>query len=120
MLWLGIWSNYGTEFRPRTTSEAMTRTAVMLTLFNMLRTNRRGNTSADDPSSEETAMNDKQLRQNVIDELDFEPSCPRWDVSPHGVADDAIFARGGHAAGSNADEFNYRVCTSSLPGWRIA
>lgn len=32
--------------------------------------------------------------------------CRRWGVSPHGVADDAIFARGGHAAGSIADEFN--------------
>ncbi|WP_162486364.1 hypothetical protein [Stenotrophomonas acidaminiphila] len=28
----------------------------------------------------------------------------RWGVSPYGVADDAIFERGGHAAGSIADE----------------
>lgn len=32
--------------------------------------------------------------------------CRRWGVSPHGVADDAIFARGGHASGSIADEFS--------------
>lgn len=31
--------------------------------------------------------------------------CRRWGVSPYGVADDAIFERGGHAAGSIADEF---------------
>lgn len=31
--------------------------------------------------------------------------CRRWDVLAHGVADDAIFARGGHSAGSIADEF---------------
>lgn len=31
--------------------------------------------------------------------------CARWHVKPSGVADDAIFAKGGHAAGSIADEF---------------
>jgi hypothetical protein len=31
--------------------------------------------------------------------------CARWEMRPEGVADDAIFARGGHAAGSIADEF---------------
>ncbi|WP_394763556.1 terminase large subunit domain-containing protein [Phenylobacterium sp.] len=31
--------------------------------------------------------------------------CKRWDVRAQGVADDAIFARSGHAAGSIADEF---------------
>ena len=32
--------------------------------------------------------------------------CKHWDVKPWGVADDAIFAKGGHAAGSIADEFS--------------
>jgi hypothetical protein len=32
----------------------------------------------------------------------------RWGVRPHGVADDACFAKVGHAAGSIADEF--RLC----------
>lgn len=31
--------------------------------------------------------------------------CARWAIYPRGVADDACFARGGHAAGSIADEF---------------
>lgn len=31
--------------------------------------------------------------------------CRRWDVYATGVADDAIFAKGGHSAGSIADEF---------------
>jgi hypothetical protein len=31
--------------------------------------------------------------------------CERWDVRPDGCADDACFAKGGHAAGSVADEF---------------
>jgi hypothetical protein len=31
--------------------------------------------------------------------------CERWQMRPEGVADDAIFAKGGHAAGSIADEF---------------
>lgn len=31
--------------------------------------------------------------------------CYRWDIEPRGVADDAIFARHGHGAGSIADEF---------------
>jgi hypothetical protein len=31
--------------------------------------------------------------------------CKRWKVQPAGVADDAIFAKGGHASGSIADEF---------------
>ncbi|HIQ41853.1 MAG TPA: hypothetical protein EYH47_03800 [Pseudomonas oleovorans] len=32
--------------------------------------------------------------------------CKRWQIKPAGVADDAIFAKGGHAAGSIADEFS--------------
>ncbi len=32
--------------------------------------------------------------------------CKRWQIKPTGVADDAIFAKGGHAAGSIADEFS--------------
>jgi hypothetical protein len=31
--------------------------------------------------------------------------CERWGVRPSGVADDACFAKGGHSAGSIADEF---------------
>jgi len=31
--------------------------------------------------------------------------CKRWGVQPQGVADDAIFAKSGHGAGSIADEF---------------
>ncbi|MGI8894414.1 MAG: hypothetical protein ACR2HE_01950, partial [Casimicrobiaceae bacterium] len=31
--------------------------------------------------------------------------CAHWDVRARGCADDAIFAKGGHAAGSIADEF---------------
>jgi len=31
--------------------------------------------------------------------------CKRWGIRARGVADDAIFAKGGHAAGSIADEF---------------
>jgi hypothetical protein len=31
--------------------------------------------------------------------------CKRWGVKPEGVADDAIFAKGGHGAGSIAEEF---------------
>lgn len=31
--------------------------------------------------------------------------CKRWKVRPEGVADDAIFAKSGHATGSIADEF---------------
>jgi hypothetical protein len=34
--------------------------------------------------------------------------CRRWEVGPHGVADDAIFARSGHSAGNIADEFRLR------------
>lgn len=32
--------------------------------------------------------------------------CKRWGVRAHGCADDAIFARSGHSAGSIADEFS--------------
>lgn len=32
--------------------------------------------------------------------------CKRWNVQPQGVADDAIFAKSGHGAGSIADEFS--------------
>ncbi len=32
--------------------------------------------------------------------------CRRWGVSPHGVADDAIFVRSDHAAGFIANEFS--------------
>jgi hypothetical protein len=38
--------------------------------------------------------------------------CARWDVEPEGVADDAIFAKTGHGAGSIADEFRRAGCTS--------
>ena len=31
--------------------------------------------------------------------------CKRWKVNPQGVADDAIFAQGGHSRGSISDEF---------------
>jgi hypothetical protein len=31
--------------------------------------------------------------------------CKRWKVRPYGVADDAIFAKGGHSNGSISDEF---------------
>jgi hypothetical protein len=31
--------------------------------------------------------------------------CRKWDIHPQGVADDAIFAKTGHGAGSIADEF---------------
>jgi len=52
--------------------------------------------------------------------------CKRWDIKPRGVADDAIFAKGGHAAGSIADEFSRcRVYftpakkADRLTGWNI-
>lgn len=52
--------------------------------------------------------------------------CKRWHVRPDGVADDAIFAQGGHSAGSIADEFRcYGVHfapakkADRLTGWNI-
>lgn len=52
--------------------------------------------------------------------------CKRWDVKPQGVADDAIFARSGHGAGSIADEFmragvRFRPAKKAdrLTGWNI-
>jgi hypothetical protein len=52
--------------------------------------------------------------------------CKRWKVRPDGVADDAIFAQGGHGAGSIADEFRrYGVLffpakkADRLTGWNI-
>ena len=41
--------------------------------------------------------------------------CARWKVGPHGVADDAIFAKTGSGAGCIADQFRAPECTSSLP-----
>jgi len=32
--------------------------------------------------------------------------CKRWKIRPQGVADDAIFAQGGHSSGSIANEFS--------------
>lgn len=52
--------------------------------------------------------------------------CKRWGVNPRGVADDAIFARAGHQAGSIADEFQrcgvtFRPAKKAdrLTGWNI-
>lgn len=52
--------------------------------------------------------------------------CKRWDIPARGVADDAIFAKTGHGAGSIADEFNRQgvYFTSArkadrLTGWNI-
>ena len=52
--------------------------------------------------------------------------CERWKIRAEGVADDAIFARGGHGSGSIADEFmRYRVYfrpakkADRLTGWNI-
>lgn len=52
--------------------------------------------------------------------------CKRWKVRPDGVADDAIFAKSGHSAGSIADEFRReRIYFSPakkadrLTGWSI-
>jgi hypothetical protein len=52
--------------------------------------------------------------------------CKRWDIRPYGVADDAIFAKGGHAAGSIADEFqrcrvSFRPAKKAdrITGWNI-
>lgn len=52
--------------------------------------------------------------------------CKRWDIRPYGVADDAIFAKGGHAAGSIADEFqrcrvSFRPARKAdrITGWNI-
>jgi hypothetical protein len=52
--------------------------------------------------------------------------CKRWRIRPQGVADDAIFARGGSAAGSIADEFmragvHFRPAKKAdrITGWNI-
>lgn len=52
--------------------------------------------------------------------------CKRWWIAPEGVADDAIFAKTGHGAGSIADEFarcNVRFDPAKkadrLTGWNI-
>lgn len=52
--------------------------------------------------------------------------CKRWNVAPRGVADDAIFAKTGHGAGSIAEEFG-RAGVHFIPakkadrltGWNI-
>ena len=52
--------------------------------------------------------------------------CMRWDIRPEGVADDAIFAKGGHMAGSIADEFTrggvfFRAAKKAdrITGWNM-
>jgi hypothetical protein len=52
--------------------------------------------------------------------------CQRWRIAPEGVADDAIFAKTGHSAGSIADEFrrlgvNFHPAKKAdrLTGWNI-
>jgi len=52
--------------------------------------------------------------------------CKRWNIRPVGVADDAIFAKSGHGAGSIADEFmlgDVRFSPAKkadrLTGWNI-
>ena len=52
--------------------------------------------------------------------------CKRWKVKPEGVADDAIFAKSGHGAGSIADEFTRAGVllipakkADRLTGWNI-
>lgn len=46
------------------------------------------------------------LGQTVPQQADeIKAMCARWGVKPWGVADDAIFAKSGHASGSISDEF---------------
>ena len=52
--------------------------------------------------------------------------CKRWDIRPEGVADDAIFAKTGHMAGSIAEEFrrygvffNPAKKADRISGWAI-
>ncbi|HZF18544.1 MAG TPA: phage terminase large subunit [Burkholderiales bacterium] len=52
--------------------------------------------------------------------------CARWKVRPEGVADDAIFAKGGHGAGSISDEFRAAGVTfypakkaDRISGWQV-
>lgn len=52
--------------------------------------------------------------------------CKRWNIRPEGVADDAIFAKSGHGAGSIADEFRRAGVyftpakkADRLTGWNI-
>jgi hypothetical protein len=52
--------------------------------------------------------------------------CARWKVRPHGVADDAIFAKGGHSRGSISDEFRAAGVyfepakkAERIPGWQV-
>jgi len=52
--------------------------------------------------------------------------CKHWKVKPHGVADDAIFAKSGHGAGSISDEFRAAGVTflpakkaDRITGWNV-
>ena len=52
--------------------------------------------------------------------------CRRWKVRPEGVADDAIFAQGGHSRGSISDEFRAAGIdfypakkAERIPGWQV-
>jgi hypothetical protein len=52
--------------------------------------------------------------------------CAGWNVRPDGVADDAIFAKGGHSRGSISDEFRAAGVTfypakkaDRVPGWQV-
>jgi hypothetical protein len=52
--------------------------------------------------------------------------CARWKVRPVGVADDAIFAKGGHSRGSISDEFRAAGVTfypakkaDRISGWQV-
>jgi hypothetical protein len=52
--------------------------------------------------------------------------CKAWKVQPEGVADDAIFAKGGHSRGSINDEFRAAGVyfypakkAERIPGWQV-
>jgi hypothetical protein len=52
--------------------------------------------------------------------------CARWGASPEGVADDSIFAKGGHSRGSISDEFRAAGVTflpakkaDRISGWQV-
>lgn len=52
--------------------------------------------------------------------------CKTWKVKPYGVADDSIFAQGGHGAGSISDEFRAAGVTfypakkaERIAGWQV-
>lgn len=60
------------------------------------------------------------LAEEIVD------MCKRWDIKPVGVADDAIFAKSGHGAGSIAQEFNLHKVrftpakkADRMTGWNI-